>query len=84
VSLKQLALRDDQLWVTLAARKQALVAAVMDEQQLAEDGEDLVAAIKGKFYNRARPKKQLWRTGSPPPPILQPPRTAVRVAARRR
>jgi hypothetical protein len=57
VSLKQLALRADQLWLTLAAKKQAVAAAV--EAELMESGtEAAMAAVRGKFFAKNKQKKQ--------------------------
>jgi hypothetical protein len=57
--LKELAVKADQLWLTLAAKQQqlAVVAAAVGEQQAEETG-DLVAAVKGKFNHKFKGRKQ--------------------------
>jgi hypothetical protein len=58
VGLKRMALRADQLWVTLAAKKQAVMAAV--EAQLSDEGpDDMLAAIRGKFFVKGKQKKSV-------------------------
>jgi hypothetical protein len=56
ISLKQLAMRADQLWLTLAAKKQTAVAAVQPDQT-DEEGEAMMAALKAKFYPKGKAKK---------------------------
>jgi hypothetical protein len=55
----ELAVKADQLWLTLAAKQQqlAVVAAAVGEQQAEETG-DLVAAVKGKFNHKFKGRKQ--------------------------
>jgi hypothetical protein len=54
-SLKALALRADQLWQTLAA-KQAVLAAQFGELEMADHEEEVVAAVRPKFFQKKAKK----------------------------
>jgi hypothetical protein len=53
LSLKQLAARADQLWLTLAAKQQAIVAAQLAVSEQQEDPET-VAAMKPRFFKKKK------------------------------
>jgi hypothetical protein len=53
ISLKQLAARADQLWLTLAAKQQAVVAAQVAMSELQEDPEP-VAAVRQRFFKKKK------------------------------
>jgi hypothetical protein len=53
LSLKELAARADQLWITLAAKQQAVVAAQVTGADTAEDLE-VVAAVKQRFFKKKK------------------------------
>jgi hypothetical protein len=55
IPLKQLATRADQLWLTLAARQ--ATAAALQADQLKEECEATVAALKTKFFPKNKQKK---------------------------
>jgi hypothetical protein len=55
IPLKQLATRADQLWLTLAARQ--ATAAALQADQLGEECEAMVAALKAKFFPMNKQKK---------------------------
>jgi hypothetical protein len=57
--LKQLALRADQLWMTLVAKQQVLLAAQLPVQEAAVELEEdsLVAAVQRRFGGRRKDKK---------------------------
>jgi hypothetical protein len=64
-----LAAKADQLWLTLAAKQQALLAAAMAAEAAPEDGEELLAAVKGKFFPRKKQqsKKESQAASAAPP-----------------
>jgi hypothetical protein len=55
MSLKQLAARADQLWLTLAAKQQAVVAAQLEKPEAVEEQEAAVAAVRPRFFKKKRP-----------------------------
>jgi hypothetical protein len=63
--LKELAVKADQLWLTLAAKQQqlAVVAAAVKEQQAEEAAGGLVVAVKGKHCQKFKGKKQFKGDG---------------------
>jgi hypothetical protein len=55
MSLKQLAARADQLWLTLAAKQQAVVAAQVEKAEAVGEQEAAVAAVRPRFFKKKRP-----------------------------
>jgi hypothetical protein len=56
IPLKQLALRADQLWLTLAARQHAVAAAVQEQEQ-GDETEGMLAALRTKFFQKGKARK---------------------------
>jgi hypothetical protein len=54
--LKQLALWADQLWLTLVARQQAVVA-VVQEQEQGDETDGMLAALRTKFFQKNKGRK---------------------------